>query len=139
LIECINIFFSDYIKEIKNIKIDNYNFGQLEKVKPILESISKNDETFYSLREFNQIYNTDIGPIKNCYYVSNSNWNEKYIFWFQLESQKYIKQYWIKYFVYPKYDLPKDCVYLWMWNQLAWCPDKTKDKFEDIISHTCKE
>jgi hypothetical protein len=50
-----------------------YNFRQLEKTKPILESISKDANHFYTLKEFNELYNSSIKPIKNCYYVSNSN------------------------------------------------------------------
>ncbi len=76
--------------EKDKIAIDRYNFEQLEKSKPILESIPETDKNFYSLKEFNQKYSADIQPIKNCYYIRNYNWDEKYIFWFKLESLIYI-------------------------------------------------
>ena len=80
------IFIYSYIFEQDKITIDKYNFSQLEKSKPILDSIYREAKRFYSLKEFNDIYDANIKPIKDCYYVSNSNWNEKYIFWFKLES-----------------------------------------------------
>ncbi len=71
----------------RNIYIDMYNFEQLEKAKPILESIPGNAKKFYGLKQFNNLYSANIQPIKNCYQVSNDNWEEKYIFWFQLKSK----------------------------------------------------
>gem|GEM_PF-5061514 len=59
--------------ERDKITIDRYNFEQLEKAKPILESIPETDKRFYSLKEFNQKYSADIQPIKNCYSISNDN------------------------------------------------------------------
>ncbi len=81
------------LKESYAVYIDRYNFKQLEKAKPYLEKIDKNTKDFSNLKKFNEIYNVDIQPIKNCYYTSNSNWNEKYIFWFKLESLIYIYIY----------------------------------------------
>lgn len=84
------ILIYSFVFEKDKIAIDRYNFEQLEKAKPILESIPETDERFYSLKEFNQKYNADIKSIKNCYYVINYNWDEKYIFWFKIESLIYI-------------------------------------------------
>ena len=107
------IFIYSYIFEQDKITIDKYNFSQLEKSKPILDSIYREAKRFYSLKEFNDIYDANIKPIKDCYYVSNSNWNEKYIFWFKLESliYKFIK-FWENY-AYPKYYLPTDYACTW--------------------------
>ena len=75
--------------EFYGIYIDNYNFGQLEKAKIILEQVPRNASKFYSLKEFNARYNGSIKPIKNCYFISNQNWKYSYIFWFKLESLTY--------------------------------------------------
>lgn len=91
-------------QEEEKIAIDEYNFEQLENAKIILDKISKENKKFYKLKDFNITYNADIKPIKNCYYISNSNWREPYIFWFKLESGKYIKEYWSEFYAYPKYD-----------------------------------
>jgi hypothetical protein len=115
--------------------IDIYNFKQLEKAKPILESINKDDKKFYSLEEFNNKYNINIKPIRNCYYVSNDNWDEKYIFWFKLESIIYMCIYWAKYYSYPIYsrEISTSCVINW------WCMDFNKNKFNRIISNPCED
>lgn len=80
------VFIYSLVFEQDKLVIDRYNFRQLEKVKPILESIPKNAKKFHTLKEFNDIYKTDVKPIKNCYYVSNENGKYPYIFWFKLES-----------------------------------------------------
>jgi hypothetical protein len=59
--------------EQDKIAIDRYNFEQLEKVESILKNISEKDMHFYNYKQFNDEYNTDIKPIKNCYYLSFSN------------------------------------------------------------------
>lgn len=123
------------IIDYKNIYVDMYNFWQLNKAKPYLESIDENTKDFSNLKKFNEIYNADIQPIKNCYYTSNSNWNEKYIFWFKLESYIYIYIYKKNYISFPKYSLPigKFC---------GWWPcvdDINKDIFERITSNPCRE
>lgn len=119
--------------EKDKIAIDRYNFEQLEKAKPILESIPETDERFYSLKEFNQKYNANIKSIKNCYDISNDNWSEKYIFWFKLESYIYIYIYRTKLFAYPKYDMPYKNFCVWE------CIDLNKRTFENIISKPCKD
>lgn len=126
----------------KNLYIDTYNFRQLNKAKPILESISEEDKIFYSLKEFNKIYETDIKPINNCYYVINrSNWNYKYIFWFKLESKIYNIKYWTGYYAFPAYNLPIDidCIW-WMWTwRGGGCVDWVKKNFIKTISNPCKD
>jgi len=125
------------IEERENRKIDEYNFGELGKVKQILDNIWKNDKKFFTFKEFNEIYSTNIKPIKNCYYVSNSNWSENYIFWFRLESEKYINKYWNQNYAYPKYDLPYDtvCFGLWEWG----CSNFILDRFIYTISNPCED
>lgn len=147
-IEFINIFFNDNSEEFKNIKIDKYNFKQLEKVKDILDWLDKNSYSFGNLNQFNEKYNQNIKTIKNCYFIADrnrffesKNWWWGYIFWFKLESQKYLKKYWTEYYAYPKYDLPKNRIYLWMggwwvdWEAM----DSTKMDFEKKISNPCKD
>lgn len=122
-----------YYEEAKE-KIDEYNFEQLENAKIVLEKIPEDANKFSTLKKFNEIYNAWIKPIKNCYYVSNSNWEYPYIFWFKLESKKYIKYYWTQYYAYPEYDLPftrfcggsKDCN-----------DDIARDFFLSVISFSC--
>jgi hypothetical protein len=121
------------VEEQENRKIDEYNFEQLEKVKNILKSIKRDDKKFSNLKEFNKQYKTNIKPIKNCYYMSNSNWNEAYIFWFELYSNKFINKYWTENYVYPKYDLPKDKVCVWK------CIDVNFIKYIKILTNPCKD
>ena len=117
-------------EEQENIKIDEYNFEQLEKVKNILKNLKRTDTKFSSLKEFNSIYNSNIEPIKNCYYIKNYENKERvlYSFWFRLESNKYIQKYWDKNYMYPKYDLPIYKICVWE------CVDKNKIKFYKTIS-----
>lgn len=102
-----------------------------------MDKIPKDAKKFYTLKEFNNIYSADIKPIKNCYYVSNYNWDNPYIFWFNLESNKYIKQYWTGYYTYPKYDLPNDEIICFGTTES--CIDSIKVKFTNIISNPCKD
>ena len=51
--------------------IDFYNFRQLEKVKNLIKNSPKNNEIFYTLKDFNKIYDVNIKPIQNCYYLNN--------------------------------------------------------------------
>ncbi|NVP17846.1 hypothetical protein HUU51_03970 [Candidatus Gracilibacteria bacterium] len=118
--------------EKDKIAIDRYNFEQLEKAKPILETIGEKDERFFSLNEFNERYGTDIKPIRNCYYVSNYNGNEKYIFGFKLESLFNIYIYKKNYFAYPKYDMP----YL---KRLPADYDLNLSMFEETILKPCRD
>ncbi|MDD3793235.1 MAG: hypothetical protein PHI37_00280 [Candidatus Gracilibacteria bacterium] len=120
--------------EKDKIAIDRYNFEQLEKAKPILESIPETDGRFYSLKEFNQKYNADIKSIKNCYYVINYNGDEKYIFGFKIESLIYIYIYRTKLFAYPKYDLPFDPMYY-----SGGPGDRIKNDFIETISNPCRD
>ena len=118
--------------EKDKLAIDRYNFEQLEKAKPILETIWEKDERFSSLNEFNERYSADIKPIKNCYYVSNYNGNEKYIFWFKLESLFNIYLYKKNYLAYPKYDIP-------YWKRLPANYDYNFFSFEEIILKPCRD
>lgn len=124
-----------------SIYIDSYNFWQLEKAKPILDTIEyEKIEWFGLLKKFNYIYDANIIPIKNCYYVSSFNGNESYIFWFQLESIIYKTIYWTKNYAYPKYDKPlsRMCMWwAWPFNGAWWCRDMSRIWFEEIISNPC--
>jgi len=119
--------------EKDKIAIDRYNFEQLEKAKPILETIDENTKKFYNLKEFNERYNAWIKPIKNCYSINMNNWKYFYKFWFRLESLLYIYIYRTKLFAYPKYDTPYQNVCMWG------CFDWNRKAFERIISNPCKE
>lgn len=139
----INLFFSDKIEEFKNVRIDEYNFKQLEKAKVILNNIPQDSKKFYSLNEFNELYDINIKPTKNCYYVSNSNGKENYIFWFKLESQEYKNKLWEEYYAYPKYDLPYDesCFpseIIWFPGEWV-CMDMRKERFLGTISNPCND
>ncbi|MDP2103818.1 MAG: hypothetical protein Q8K26_02765, partial [Candidatus Gracilibacteria bacterium] len=50
-------------EELENRRMDEYNFGELEKAKQILDNIGKNDKKFFTLKEFNEIYSANIKPI----------------------------------------------------------------------------
>lgn len=125
-------------KEIKKREIDEYNFKQLKKVKSILKYMPDWATRFNTLKEFNKIYSANIRPIYKCYYVSNFNGNESYIFWFELESDKYKEKYWTGYYAYPKYDIPNipTCYWLGEW---WWCHDKNRERFEWIIKNPCRD
>lgn len=69
-----------YLLEQENIRIDEYNFNELEKVKPILEKLPQENKKIFTVKKFNELYNANIQPIKNCYYISNSNGKYPYIF-----------------------------------------------------------
>ncbi len=126
-------------EEQAKLEIDEYNFEQLEKVKNILRNLKRTDTKFSSLKEFNNIYNSNIKPIKNCYYINKYNNKDRvlYNFWFKLESDKYIKKYWDENYIYPKYDLPisKVCFWLGEWG----CYDLVYDKFNKTISNPCQD
>ncbi|MDD3646028.1 MAG: hypothetical protein PHH06_01315 [Candidatus Gracilibacteria bacterium] len=99
----------DYNKqETENIKIDEYNFSQLEKVKSVLDGLDKDSYGFNGLKEFNEKFVQDIKPLKNCFDISNTNrfWGENksgggYVFGFKLYSKEYKKQYEKDYYIYP--------------------------------------
>lgn len=124
------------LRESYSVYIDMYNFKQLEKAKPYLETIDENTKDFYNIKQFNERYNAWIKPIKNCYDISNYNWKYPYIFWFKLESLIYIFIYKKSYFVYPGYDAPIQIF-------CGWGPECTEDVnrkiFERIISNPCEE
>lgn len=125
------------IFEIINIHTDIYNFWQLEKAKVILDKIPKDDYKFFTLKKLNEKYKADIHPIKNCYYVSNDNWDNQYIFGFKLESLLYRLKYLTIYYSYPSYDRPYSsaCV-SWPWGK---CYDMAKERFTYTISNPCQD
>lgn len=128
------VWLYSFIFEQDKLAIDRYNFEQLEKAKPILESIPENAKKFYTLKEFNEQYRADIKPIDNCYYISNSNWNQKYIFWFQLKSKIYRFIYFKSIFAHQKYSLPVDKMCT---NDS--CTNVILNHFYNIISNPCKD
>ena len=131
------IFFPWVIQQVRGIYIDRYNFQQLEKFKEVVGTINEEQRRFSNLEEFNSLYGINIQAKKNCYYISSSNGNEKYIFAFKLESKRYQEKYGEEYYVYPKYDLPKDYAYFWMWN--SWPIDRMKNLFQRTISNPCQD
>ncbi|MDR0771809.1 MAG: hypothetical protein LBF15_01820 [Candidatus Peribacteria bacterium] len=86
------------------IYIDKYNFKEFEKAKVVLDTLPVGSEKFTNLKEFNEVYNMNITPIKNCYVMSAYNGDYPYIFAFKFESLFYTLKYQSWYFVYPKYD-----------------------------------
>jgi hypothetical protein len=101
-----------------------------------LDNKPKDIYPLYWLNEFNKKYNIDIKPIKNCYYVSNGNKWDNFIFWFQLESEKYRKLYRKNYYVYPKYDLKIEPLCIMWW----WCIENISYvRFLETISNPCKD
>ncbi len=58
-----------------------------------------------------------------------------YIFWFKLESEKYINEYWTEYYAYPKYDLPYNAFCGW-WGDCN--IDMNLMIFRDTISEPCE-
>ncbi len=139
---CILIILYSFLFEHDKIKTDKYNFEQLDKAKVILDEIPNDAEKFYTLIEFNKLYNTDIKPITNCYIINNDNWNEPYMFWFKIESLIYRILYRSIYYAYPKYDIPVRMMYTWAnvgWNFSWWPYDFSRDLFEYIVTHPCKE
>lgn len=139
--------------EEEAIKIDEYNFKQLEKVKQTLSTTAIEDFKFANIEEFNKQFQTDITPIKNCYYVSRtkniiseySDLGEWYIFWFKLESKKYRDIHNIEYYAYPKYNLKywQTCnAKLWPWwlfdvvGTVCW--DHSWGNFKWRISRACR-
>ncbi|MDR0771810.1 MAG: hypothetical protein LBF15_01825 [Candidatus Peribacteria bacterium] len=53
--------------------MDRYNFREFEKAKVILDTIEKGTVKFSNINEFNEVYDTNIKPIKNCYMINSSN------------------------------------------------------------------
>ncbi|MDD5213349.1 MAG: hypothetical protein PHG82_02915 [Candidatus Gracilibacteria bacterium] len=107
------VFIYSLIFEQEKMSVDRYNFEQLEEVKNTLNKLDKNSYTFDNVKEFNNKYNKNIKPIKNCYFLSdrngyfeNKNGGGGYIFGFKLESLIYKFIYFGEKYSYPKYDLP---------------------------------
>jgi len=129
-----------YRQEQEKIAIDEHNFSQLEKIKWVLNHKIDLDYSFYWYQDFNKQFNQEITPIKNCYFLVDRNsyfkdrlWWWGYIFWFQLESNKYIEKYESNIFAYPEYNLPEEIFCAW------WCSDVNRDDFELTIMKPCEE
>ncbi|EKD44468.1 MAG: hypothetical protein ACD_71C00126G0003 [uncultured bacterium (gcode 4)] len=92
-------------EELENRKIDEYNFWELEKVKNLLKWWNKDLYKFNTLKEFNEKYKANIKPIKNCYFLSNTEkffGKADYILLFEIFSEKYKNIYKHEYYVYPE-------------------------------------
>lgn len=124
-------------RELYYIYIDIYNFNQSEKVKLILKDLKREDKQFLYLKDFNEIYNENIKPIKNCYYIRNYSSEDRvpYTLWFKFESIFYKTMYKTQYYVYPKYDIP----YKTRCESWIWCYDWNRDNFEYTISNPCQD
>ncbi|MDD2907319.1 MAG: hypothetical protein PHH98_01630 [Candidatus Gracilibacteria bacterium] len=129
-----------FIFEQDKIKIDRYNFGQLEKAKSILKNISEDKIEFYSFNNFNEKYNSDITPIKNCYAFSDSNGDKPYIFGFQLESLIYKFINFGKNYAYPSYNRPNNtiCLGKYLNGSVGGCTN-SRDAFIETISNPCRD
>lgn len=126
------------LSETEKEKIDEYNFSQLELVKSNLSNFQKVDFTIRNYIDYNRKYEPDIKPIRKCLYVSTENWQEPFIFWFKLESEKYITEYGTWYYIYPKYEVPKDEICHWLWEWWIWCIDNNYWNFKHTISNKCR-
>lgn len=136
---CLSIgAFYVFIIDKENIEIDRYNFEQLEIVDNIIMNDKKYDYAFRDIGEFNKIYKTKIQPIKNCYYIDKYNGDEKYLFWFKLESLLYKIKYKNSYIAYPKYDLPVKTIRLNKPSKLDHL-DRNYFNFIEHISNPCDE
>lgn len=78
--------FQDYLvnldsgKEEDYIKIDEYNFSQLEIVKATLSNETNSGYVLRNYNDFNEKFNQDIKSIKNCYFLKSKNGRYPYIF-----------------------------------------------------------
>lgn len=119
-------------------KIDEYNFAQLDKVKQVLDNDTNTGYIIKNYLDFNKKFNQDIKPIKNCYFFKTENGEYPYIFWFKLESDKYINKYGTWYYVYPKYDMPYNNLCFW-YKYNNPCQDRNYLEFETTISNPCRD
>ena len=122
------------IFEVKNIGIDMYNFKQLKHVKTILSETPVEEYNFKNLQEFNEQFWNNIEPIKNCYYISDENEEENYLFGFKLYSLSYKAINLKSHYAFPKYNLPERRICLW-----ASCYDKNLEGLIVTISNPCRD
>lgn len=128
-------------EEQAKIEIDVYNFEQLEKIKSILDWLDKDSYSFENLKEFNEKFNQDIKPIKNCYLLSNKNNlyldKDDFIFMVNLHSKDYRKKYKSIYYVYPEYKIQRieDSLCSPHWWECG--TDQAFSYYLDIISKPC--
>jgi hypothetical protein len=59
------------LHELYGVCIDVYNFSQLEKVTGVLNTPTQ--ANFRDIIDFNTIFDENIKPLKNCYYLSDNN------------------------------------------------------------------
>jgi len=152
------LLLNNYKIEQENIKIDKYNFGQLEKVKKILLKIPKEEYNFNNLKEFNQRFKQDIKPIKNCYVLYGKTDKSleisetkkfdselNYVFLFRIYSKMFINKYNSSYYFYPYYVYPES-----MYNKIedslcgkdgpgACATDAVYEDYMKTISNPCKD
>lgn len=131
----------NYQKEQENIKIDEYNFEQFKKIWNILDKLDKKSYSFNNLKEFNQRFNQDIKPMKNCYFLSSTEdffWKANYIFLFEIYSKKFNKKYNSTYYIYPEsmYNLIEYSLCEKHWGICS--ADIVFSKYMETISNPCQ-
>ncbi len=111
LIILVVAWYKYYQYDKENLKIDYYNFQQLEKVKKVIENIPENKKTYRvrNLKQLNSKFKADIEPLdkRYCYYVyyqfDKENNKPVFGFWFKLHSLLYKLRYWWEYYKYPNW------------------------------------
>lgn len=114
-------WYTYYQYDKENLKIDYYNFQQLEKAKEVVERFEKSWERFplpvHTLYDFNYGYTWDfkswfeanIHPLNNTYcydvyYDRNPTWPwYVFTFWFKLHSKLFKLFNWWEYYKYPNW------------------------------------
>lgn len=134
-----SLYLYSSVYEPEKMDMDRYNFNQLNQIKPILKRLDMWSIWFRYIWDFNKIYHANIKPIKNCYYISDENWDYPYIFWFQLESLFYKFLHFWENYAYPTYDIPKQrqCFGLLINWATGGCKVIWKEIFIDKISKPC--
>lgn len=125
-----SVYIYSLIYEQDKLAIDRYNFNQLKQIKPILKTLNMWSIWFRYIWDFNKVYNANLKPIKNCYYISDENWDHPYILGFQLESLFYKFLHFWKNYAYPTYDIPKRILCTWKKAiSKNWCDFKFWENF----------
>ena len=143
--------YYQYDKE--NLKIDYYNFQQLEKAKNVVKNLKWEQKLYRArgLKDFNYQFDTDIEPLdkRYCYYVYYSfdkeNNKPVFEFWFKLHSLLYKMMYMSDNYAYPKLikpkKIPEDCFNnQWKLYKVLWkCADPNYSYFISAISEPCEK
>ncbi len=103
-------WYKYYQYDKENLKIDYYNFQQLEKAKKVVKNLDWQQKYYRarSVSDFNYQFDTDIDPLdkRYCYYVYYSfdkkNNKPVFEFWFKLHSLLYKLLYMSDRYAYPK-------------------------------------